>query len=393
MEKDFLQSEEWRKFQESVGKRTFVIPSPLILLPITGEGELDFSASIIEHKLPIVGNYFYIPRGPIISEQESVNNEQGIKKLDSNSEAGMTKLLDLARENNASWVRFDAENEEMLEIIKNTLRNNDNYSLQKCKIEKSPHDMQPKEVFIIDITKPEEEILAEMKQKTRYNIKLAEKKEIKIIKISNNFHPELISGSIDMPKLVRHDNEFYLNEFLRLTKIMAKRQGITPHSDEYYRKMFEIIPSDMLKLYVAAYDGKVVAANMMVFYKKTAIYLHGASDDKYKNLMAPYLLQWQAIKDAKVLGCEKYDFGGIKTEPRPNPLLIKERGKMQPSPSQGEGARRADEVNSWAGITRFKTSFSPKIKPTEFFGSYDIIIDRKKYLLYRLIQKMKSFIK
>ena len=299
---DFLQSKEWRKFQESVGRKTFLIDSNEIY------------ASIIEHKLPIVGKYFYIPRGP-----EKFSDE----------------ILKLAKENKAGWIRFDPVNEEILNKIKT-------WTLD-VQVRKAPHDMQPREIFVINITKSEEELLANMKSKTRYNIKLAQKHGIKISNDKNKEH---------------------IDEFLRLVKIMAKRQGIAVHPDEYYRKMVENIPTENLKLYAAEYDGKIIAAIIAVFYNKTAAYLHGASDDKYKNLMAPYLLQWQAIKDAKAAGCEKYDFGGIKT-----------------------GGN-----NSWAGITKFKLGFSPNTKLIEFPGSYDIIVNPIKYSAYRIIQKIKSFI-
>ena len=367
MQKEFLQSEQWRKFQEAFGRRTFSISSE------------SFSASIIEHDLPIVGKYFYIPRGPIISEQELANSDQGIKEL-----------VDLAKKERASWVRFDPENEDALEIIKNAVGADlasaqkgqaQGLSLQKYKIVKAPHDMQPKQIFIIDITGTEEEILAKMKSKTRYNIRLAEKKGVSI-RITNRY--EYTNGNM---------KDF--DEFLRLTKVMAKRQGITPHPDEYYRKMLEIIPEEMLQLYVAEYDGKVVAANLMVFYGDTTIYLHGASDDEYRNVMAPYLLQWRAIREAKKRGCTKYDFGGIKTPTSPSsPLLGKGEGRKNLLLDKEKVSRLAgsDKVGGWAGITRFKLGFAPDTMPTEFPGSYDIVISSTRYWLYRSIQKIKSII-
>jgi lipid II:glycine glycyltransferase (peptidoglycan interpeptide bridge formation enzyme) len=328
MNNNFLQSNEWRKFQEAFGRKTFHVSSD------------NFSASIIEHKLPIVGSYFYIPRGPIIKNK------------------GIDELIDLAKKEKAGWIRFDPENEKVLKIIK---------SSTDLKIVKAPHDVQPKQIFVIDIAGSEEEILAKMKSKTRYNIRLAEKKGLEI-----------------------KTGQEYLEDFLRLTKIMAKRQGITPHPDEYYRKMLEIIPEEMARLYVAEYDGpastrgsdrsstrggKIIAANIMVFFSDTAIYLHGASDDNYKNLMAPHLLQWRGIQEAKKRGCIKYDFGGVKASTSP-----------QPSPQAGEG------VNAWAGITRFKLGFAPDTKPMEFLGSYDIIVSPARYWLYRFIQRFKNLL-
>lgn len=309
---NFLQSNEWRKFQEAVGRKTFSICDG------------DFSASLIEHNLPIVGKYLYIPHGPIISEQELINKKH------------FEKLADLAKKEKAGWIRIEPVNEDILAIIKNTIKN---------KIIKAPHDMQPKETLIIDISKSEEEILAEMKSKTRYNIKLAEKKGIQV-------------------KIVENKN---VSEFIRLTEVMAKRQGIATHNKEYYEKMLEIIPENIIKIYVAEYDGKVIAANIVVFYGDTAYYLHGASDDKYKNLMAPHLMQWKQIQDARLASCVKYDFCGVKVNNK--------KGR------------------SWEGITRFKLGFSPNTKHVEFPGSYDIIINPAKYWLYRIIQKLKSLIK
>ncbi|HPN96174.1 MAG TPA: peptidoglycan bridge formation glycyltransferase FemA/FemB family protein [Candidatus Moranbacteria bacterium] len=335
LERDFLQSEEWRKFQESVGRKTYNVFSTSSALrapsPYKGEGEIEFWANVIEHKLPIVGKYFYIPRGPIINKQGSMNNEQ------------YESLIDLAKENSAGWIRIDPETKEMLEEIKKNT---------KYEISKAPHDMQPKELFIIDITKPEEEILAGMKPKTRYNIRLAEKKGVLVVSEQGTM------------------NNKYIDDFLRLTRVMAKRNKITVHPESYYRKMIEIIPGEMLKIYAAEYEGKVIAANIVIFYDKTCIYLHGASDDEYRNVMAPYLLQWQQIKDAKKLGCEKYDLGGIKSH-----------------------SSEHIAQNTWKGITRFKLGFSPNTRPKNFPGSYDIIINSGKYRIYRALQRVKSFVK
>ena len=320
-EKNFLQSEQWRKFQESVGRKTFHLEND------------NFRANIILHTLPLVGRYFYLPRGPIMS---CIMKHEAFSKQ-------IQELIKLAKENKAGWIRIEPENEKILNLIKKNI---------KYKTIKAPHDMQPKETFVIDIAKSEEEILAGMKSKTRYNIKLAEKKEVRIKKRE-------VSGE-------------YVEDFLRLSKIMAERQGIVIHDESYYRKMFEVIPNAILKLYVAEYKGVIIVANIVIFYGDTCIYLHGASDDKYKNLMAPYLLQWQAIKDAKAVGYAKYDFGG---------------GKIR---SKNKEAR--SKKNSWEGITRFKLGFSPNTETVEYPGCYDIIINQKKYWLYRTIQKIKSFL-
>lgn len=305
----FLQSVAWREFQESFGRKTFNI-----------DGK-NFWANIIEHELPIVGKYFYIPRGPVMSVRGQNSNDQ--------TEKSISDLVDLSEKNRIGWIRFDAINSQALNFIQ-----------KKWRVKRAPHDMQPREIFMIDITKSSEELLKEMKSKTRYNIKIAQKHDVKIVA-----------------------DRKYLDEFIGLVKITAKRDKITPHQDEYYKKMFEAIPAENMKLYIAEYGNKIVAANINVFYGKVATYLHGASDNDYRNVMAPYLLQWQAISDAKKMGYEKYDFGGVRT---------------------------TIGSDGWTGITRFKLGFSSTTELMEFPGSYDIIIDPWKYNLYKLLQQIKA---
>jgi lipid II:glycine glycyltransferase (peptidoglycan interpeptide bridge formation enzyme) len=307
----FLQSDWWKNFQTSVGRKA---------LNIKGE---NFWNNIFEHKLPLVGKYFYIPRG-ILFEIKDKN----IKNYFDN-------LIALARDNGANWIRIEPASQEILELIKK------NVSLP---IVKAPHEMQPKELFIIDCTKSEAELLSAMKSKTRYNIKLAEKKDVKIF-VSNK--------------------KEHIDRFCNLVEITSRRAGIRPHPRQYYQKMFEIIPSENIKLYCAEFEGKIIAANIVIFFGNTVTYLHGASDDSFRNVMAPYLLQWRQIQDAKKFGATGYDFGGVKTD---------------------------TEDNDWAGITRFKISFSPQTLISEFPGNYDIIINSIKYKAYNIIRKIKSFL-
>jgi peptidoglycan pentaglycine glycine transferase (the first glycine) len=307
----FLQSEPWRKFQAAAGRKTFHLEKE------------DFSASIIGHSLPIVGEYFYCPRGPVFADRTHSSRVRNF----------FDDLIAAAKKEKTGWVRIDPASEHLLELIKENTAE---------KIVKAPHDMQPKEIFIIDITKSEQQLLEEMKPKTRYNINIAKKKGVVIA-----------AGA-----------QQYLDAFLKLTEEMAMRQGITAHGAQYYRKMVTTLPPAMLKIYVAEYEGQIVAANLMLFFGKFATYLHGASSSEHRNVMAPYLLQWQAIADAKNMGCTHYDFGGVKTQ------------------------IAAD--NSWGGITKFKLGFSPLTAPVVFPGSYDIIINPRKYAVYGLLQKIKA---
>ncbi|MFA7208721.1 MAG: peptidoglycan bridge formation glycyltransferase FemA/FemB family protein [Parcubacteria group bacterium] len=308
----FLQSDWWKNFQSAVGRKN---------LNIKGE---TFWNNIFEHKLPIVGKYFYIPRGNIL------------KIRDKNVKNYFDNLIGLARDNGAGWIRIEPASQEILEL---TRKNVD------LPIVKAPHEMQPKELFIIDCTKSEAELLTLMKPKTRYNIKVAEKKGVKVF-VSNG--------------------KECMDRFCDLVEITSKRQGIRPHPRDYYQKMLEIIPGENIKLYCAELEGEVIAANIVIFFGNTVTYLHGASDDRFRNVMAPYLLQWRQIQDAKKAGAAGYDFGGVKT---------------------------GSDDNDWAGITRFKQGFSPATETSKFPGNYDIILNPLKYRTYNLIRKIKSFLR
>jgi len=362
----FLQSENWRKFQEAAGRKTY---------KILGD---NFYAGIIEHKLPILGKYFYIPRGPVIPISNKISNTKFQNFFDN--------IINLAKKEKVGWVRIDVADKKNLNLIKKVVCKNKNssklfgfqiprmlYPLAFAtfskggilKIRKAPHNMQPKEIFIVDITKSEEKLLAEMKSKTRYNIRLAKRRGVFVKANSKSQVP----------------NSLYVDEFLRLVKTTSKRNKIKSHPDNYYIKMLETIPEKNLRLYVAKYKGVIIAANIISFYGSTVTYLHGASDNKYRNVMAPYLLQWRAIKDAKKMGYKRYDMGGIKISNFQFPIS-----------NQISNPKSQIPDSSWAGITRFKLSFSPQTKPIIFPGSYDIVISSWKYWIYRIIQKVKSYI-
>ena len=314
----FLQSDSWINFQSDFGIKNHNI------------SDKNFWSNILEYELPLVGKYFYVPRGPVTN--------QDIEQREIESLVG--DLIELAKINKAGWIRIDNYNQKIEKILRD----------KGNKVFKAPHDMQPKQIFMIDIDKSEEEILAEMKPKTRYNINLAGKKGVKI---------KLIEKSKDGPKKI--------DKFLDLIEETGNRKGLVFHPREYYEKMLKNIADENLKLYVAVYKNKIIAGALLVIYGKIATYLHGASGSEDRNVMAPFLLQWEMIKEAKRMGASKYDFGGISVD---------EEDKSR--------------QERWAGVTRFKRGFSKNAKPVEFSGSYDIVIYPIKYRIYRILQKIKN---
>lgn len=155
---------------------------------------------------------------------------------------------------------------------------------------------------IINLTKSEEEILAEMKQKWRYNIRLAEKKWVEIYEAEKT--DKNIKIFYDLMNETTSRDWFFWNKF------------------DYYKIFLEEL--DFSKLLFADYEGKIISAWIFTYFWKEAIYYYWAStsDKNFRNLMAPYLLQWEAIKIWKKLWCEIYDFLWIASPDDENSPLL-----------------------------------------------------------------------
>lgn len=155
----------------------------------------------------------------------------------------------------------------------------------------SPHNIQPPRTVVISLEGTDEEILARMKQKCRYNVRLAEKKDVTI----------RTWGDLD--------------GFHRLMTITGGRDGFGVHSLEYYRRAYELFhPTGVAEILVAEFEGKPLAALMVFALGKRGYYLYGASTDEERNRMPTYLLQWRAMQWAKERGCTEYDLWGVPDE-------------------------------------------------------------------------------
>lgn len=311
-----LHSWQWGDFQKSLDNRVFRLGL------INGEGKLQAAALVVKHELPFEYNYLYCPRGPII-------NILKVEDLDSL----FAEIKKIAKEEKSFLIRVDPPwalgNEKRLVDVG---------------FRKSEYEVQPKCSLVIDITKTESELLAAMKQKTRYNISLAERKGVKV-KISSEFSD--------------------IESFWELTKQTSGRDGFQPHPKEHYKKMFEILSQNgTVKLFLAEYDNKIIAVSMVSFFGKVCTYLHGASANMYREVMAPHLLQWQTIIEAKRLGYALYDFGGVNGQTFNNP--------------------------KWEGLTRFKTSFAFGVPPREYIGSFDLILNPVIFATYKFVKQIRG---
>jgi len=195
--------------------------------------------------------------------------------------------------------------------------------------------IQPTKTLFLDLSSEEDELLAAMHQKTRYNIRLAEKKGVRIV--------------------LGEEKDF--SEFWRLMALTGERDAFRLHGKQHYKNILE---ADNIKLFLAQHEGKNIAAGIFCFFGDRATYLHGASDNEARNLMAPYLLQWEMIKEAKKQGKKYYDFYGI-------------------------------DEKKWPGVTRFKLGFGGFVK--EYAGTYDLLVRPSIYKLYEFLRKLRRMVK
>jgi lipid II:glycine glycyltransferase (peptidoglycan interpeptide bridge formation enzyme) len=186
----------------------------------------------------------------------------------------------------------------------------------------SLHNIQPPRTIVISLEGSDDDILARMKQKCRYNVRLAEKKGITIRAWDD------IEG------------------FHRLMQVTGGRDGFGVHSLAYYKKAYELFhPTGMAELLVAEFESKPLAALMVFAIGKRSWYLYGASNDEERNRMPTYLLQWEAMKWAKSHGCTEYDLWGV---PDANEETL-----------EAQFETRHDGL--W-GVYRFKRGFGGEVK-------------------------------
>jgi lipid II:glycine glycyltransferase (peptidoglycan interpeptide bridge formation enzyme) len=315
-----LQTGEWGELKSAFGWKSARV--------ITG----NVGVQILFRKLPLGFTVGYIPKGPVCNDPLSAITDYFWKEIDlvcKHNRAIFCKLEIDSWETEtmplealgwslsfgqASIARILYKTRMPLSIIVG--------SLVKHEWIMSLHNIQPPRTIVIDILGSDEEILAKMKQKTRYNIRLAEKKDVTV--------------------RVWDDIE----SFHKMMLVTGGRDGFGIHSLEYYQRAYEMFhPKGLAEILVAEYDGKPLAALFVARNGHRAYYLYGASTDEERNRMPTYLLQWEAIKWAKACGCEEYDLWGV--------------------PDEDEATLEADFESChdglW-GVYRFKRGFGGELK-------------------------------
>ena len=297
----FLQSSMWGDFKSCFGwkNRAFLVEwkgqSAVPLLAISRNFAPGFS-------------FVYIPWGPKLPE--SFPAEDRAIAL-----AHLAKKLKIFFSQKTVFIRFDPP--WWYEESGGVFSDNEALAFLSAGLKKSAAAVQPPDTVIVNLSETAEKILAGMKPKWRYNIFLAQKKNV----------------------TVKSAGVQELDKFYSLLNETSERDGILIHSFDYYKTLFEICEKQRseltLRLYTASHEQEVIAAVIVLFRGKYATYLYGASSDKKRNLMPAYALQWKAMQDAKEAGCVYYDLFGIPPDDNPN--------------------------HPMAGLYRFKTGFGGQV--------------------------------
>jgi peptidoglycan pentaglycine glycine transferase (the first glycine) len=174
------------------------------------------------------------------------------------------------------------------------------------------------------LTVDEDVMLARQKQKTRYNIGLSARKGV----------------------TVRHGTLSDLSRWYEMYRETSQRDGFTIHSLEYYRTVLECLTSrNMAALLLAEHEGDLLAGIIVFAFGRSAQYVYGASSNLRRNLMAPYLVQWEGMRWARDRGAAVYDLWGI-----PDTLVESE--------------------DLW-GVYRHKSGYGGDI--VRYIGAYDLV--------------------
>ena len=319
-EKTFLDSWNWGEFQEREGERIW-------RFGIYDNEKLISVALAIKVKARR-GIFLFVPHGPVTESKIEIQ-KLGILETLTN------KLKEIAKQEKAHFIRIAP-------IWEKGKQNSDFF--ERLEFMPAPIHIHPEVTWGLDIKLSEQELLMNMRKTTRYLIRQAQKNaDIEIIKTQN------------IEDLKKFD-EIYCST--------AIRHKFVPFSLKYIQNQFSsFLPDGQILIFLGKYKNEVVSSAIIVFWQNIGFYHHGASLSKYNKIPVSYLLQWEAIKEAKKRECQRYNFWGIAPDDNKN--------------------------HPWAGLSLFKKGFGGYRK--DYVQTQDLPLLKKYYLtfIFEKIRKIK----
>lgn len=296
-----LQAYEWGEFRQATGVK------------VVREGGMQITIHKIPHTPWNVG---YLPKGPMPTKEQ------------------VEVLGKVAKENNCIFIKVEPKVEaqdsqkEMLDFRKWGFV--------------AGRPLFTKYNFVLDVTPSEEKLLASFKQKTRYNIKVAEKRGV-TVEIDNS--------------------EAAFERYLQLTEETTKRQGFYAHSGDYHQTMWDTLhPAGIAHLLTAKYEGEIITTWVLFKFGDSLYYPYGASTREHREVMANNLVMWEAIKLAKKWGLHYLDMWGA----------------LGPEP---------DSHDPWYGFHNFKSGYGAR--HVEYVGTWDYVAMPLLYKLYVFLDGLR----
>jgi len=311
-----LQSYEWGETKAQVGWT-----ARRLLFVDTATSEPRAAACLLRRQLSgLPLGVAYVPKGPALDAHDLVLAEMVLVRLEQEGRQARTIFVKIDPD-----VRADTPAGTAFTAL-----------LARRGWRFSHEQIQHRNTLLSDLTPDEDAMLAGMKPKTRYNIRLAARRGV----------------------TVRGGTPQDLERFYAMYAETSRRDGFIIRPFDYYRRAWEaFLGGGMAHLLLAEVQGEVVGGLLLFRFARTAWYMYGASTDLHRNLMPNHLLQWEALRWAKAQGCTTYDWWGAPD--------------------------RLDESDPMWGVYRFKEGFGGEFVP--HIGAWDFPVSRPLYWLYCVV--------
>ena len=272
-ESGFMQSSAWARFRSRVGFEHFAVTIK--------DGDAIVGGAL-------VGKWFYDPQhcfyyvqdGPVLPTDEKAAAEVFAAVLDS------VERHRAAEEATVSHLRIEPRWQRLLDCVRG-------FDLPGF----SDRFREPRDTLCIDLRPSEDQILAQMRPKGRYNIRVARRHGVSV---------------------VEDNSPQGLADFIRIQRRTAVRQGIDAKPPSYFRDMFdELGAQSAVSLFFAEYRGRRLATAWVVRFGQRATYFFGGSLLLHRRVMAPYLMHFEAMRSVKAAGCQSYDLWGVSPPDQP----------------------------------------------------------------------------